>query len=717
MRLALDLLNQRRSIGLPPDEARFDIDLLSVETVVDSLVKRSFAVEGDENLRDLNAPVLVHHGLQPVYVKRQLDVGPANRIVVRFVVVSGEEARDDKDLDLLGVDWTGYDLNPVWMRSHQWDEPPLGRVLRRQVYKRGGSYELWKDVEFTPEDIYPLGALYGRMHADGWMRACSGSWLGKRIKVVRGQNGAPQRVQYLLSDWMESSSCSVPVDRFSIEQQVERGLLSAEIANRLQVEARAYNVQGDPMKKRKEAGKHAFKAGEQRTVIEDKKLENPFEEEYAAASRAMDAAHRAGPAVACPSCGAANEGQNQNCRECSADMAGAQPVAPAGGEGGEATGAADGAATGADGGEGAVAPGDAGSGTGDDAGAAGGEGGAAGDGGEGGAERSTPASVVFRGPVMDALDPAVDALLSSIVILANVADELRSLCFRGFYENRSMTPVQLEAVLRDQFERTLPDMVSRYAEIGPAMMGGEQMPEFTDYLDRQVNRGEAALSSCGHALSEVRDAIALYGDAIVMQAAGASPNKGQDAWRKRVESAMALTEQTLANLRTVVDEGPPEPEPEPEKEDPKSEGDSKKDGEDGQQLSDAEQMQQDLKQKARALDETLSAAIARRDQPILGALASASERLAATLAARAVKDEAPPAAAEPATPVDVEVVTSLGSRLDEAIARRAAKAPPAAATPAEEPAATPPRTQRAVRAYPGIKLPRRVAERLGLPSA
>ena len=333
MRLALDLLNQRRSIGLPPDEARFDIDLLSVETVVDSLVKRSFAVEGDENLRDLNAPVLVQHGLQPVYVKRQLDVGPANRIVVRFVVVSGEEARDDKDLDLLGVDWTGYDLNPVWMRSHQWDEPPLGRVLRRQVYKRGGSYELWKDVEFTPEDIHPLGALYGRMHADGWMRACSGSWLGKRIKVVRGQNGAPQRVQYLLSDWMESSSCSVPVDRFSIEQQVERGLLSAEIANRLQVEARAYNVQGDPMKKRKEAGKHAFKAGEQRTVIEDKKLENPFEEEYAAASRAMDAAHRAGPAVACPSCGAANEGQNQNCRECAADMTGAQPVAPAGGEG------------------------------------------------------------------------------------------------------------------------------------------------------------------------------------------------------------------------------------------------------------------------------------------------------------------------------------------------------------------------------------------------
>lgn len=726
MRLALDLLTQRRSIGLPPEDARMDMDLLSTESVVDALVKRSLAVGGDENLRELNAPFLVQHGLAPVYVARQMDVGDARRTIVRFVVTSGEDARDDKDLDLLGVDWTGYDVNPVWMRSHQWDEPPLGRVLQRQIYKRGGTYELWKDVEFTPEDIYPLGAMYGRMHADGWMRACSGSWLGKKIRVVRGKGGAPQRVQYLASDWMETSSCSVPIDKFSVQQQVERGLISPQIAERIQTESRAYCVQGDPMKKRKEAGKLAFKAGEARTLIEGKTLENPFEEEYAAASRAMDAATRGVAARACPSCGAANEGQNVNCRECGAAMGDVPeetpPAAPAEEPAAapESTPPAEGDADPAagDGGEGdaGAVPGEANPGAGDEA---------TGDDAVGGGEQRSAGAgskVVVRGPVMDALDPAVDQLTSSIVILANVADELRSLCVRGFYENRAaMTPVQLETVLREQFERVLPDIVERYVDLGAPMMGGNGLdPEFGDYLERQVHRGEAALAGCGNALSEVRDAVALYGEGVAVPGAGelvsqaaSAGSKGTDAWKKRVESAMALAEQTLSNLRTVVEEGPPEAEAAPKEPPPAAE--DPEDGADGPKLSDAEQMAEDLKQKKRAMDERLALALAKRDQPVIGEVVSARERLEGVLAQRApVIDSATP---EAVIPLDPEVVTSLSAKLDEALAKRAAAAPPAEPAASEPEPEAPRRTQRSVRAYPGIRLPARVAERLGLPTA
>lgn len=572
MKTAAQLVGRER----PEESQDFDIEKASLADVVSFVEKRSVIdtnVLGTE-IRTVTAPWITMRTLSTAWVGPVPDA-PSDKTVVRFVVVSGEEARDDKDLHVDGIDFSGYDANPVWLYSHQWEMPPIGRCLKRQIFKRGSTYELWKDIEFTPADLYPFGHQIGQMHSRGWMRACSGGWLGTRIKVQRARDGSPERIVYLSSDWMETSSCSVGIDKFALQEAVERGFVDSSGADIIARFApsmpvtRTYDIRSNKAR--------SFKPEAGRVLVEEKNLDNPYEEEWMRAMKARPepiasvssrAAHEPTDMIKCPKCGAENAPGTTTCSECGGDLTSERAVdsttCPECGstvKSGQTDECPECGATLAS--ETEMKDQEVKSAEMEERKAKATKANDKSAKSRSSDEEATTRRVIelaaLRGPIAQALDTAYDQLFSNTVTLAQICDELRGLSSGAFYEGRAFEPDEIdrasvERQFRASFERQLPTMVSRTLEV----MATSSTPELDVMVTRQVDRGEACVSRLGNALSDIRDAVGLYvedtGPMDITERAGRKIATGR---RAKINVACVGMRSALRSLEEVLAEEDP----------------------------------------------------------------------------------------------------------------------------------------------------------------
>jgi len=608
--------------------------------LIDALIARSVAVsESDPDTRVLSRDderPLIHKPLAVRYSGKHPE-SSADRTVVRFVVSSGEEARDDKDLLIEGIDFTGYDLNPVWLFAHDWEGLPIGRCLARRTYKRGSTYELWKDIEFTPEDLYPFGYQVGQMHARGFLRACSGGWMGTRIRVVRGASGQPERIQYLASDWMETSSCAVGIDKYAVQEAVARGVLKPDGVDQFARAARiaatgvAYEVRSMD---RTEGAERAFKPNEKRTLVEEHVMDhNPIGEWKQQALRALGGDTPETPEVAEPT---PSDAPVETPVETPVEPE-ATPVEP----------------------EPEAAPVEtppSGEPTDDDATTV--------RAALGMLRRFVAANgdnVALRGPVSQAVDSAVDALYANVMVLAQCAEELRGSASSVFYEGRSA----------DDARRVVRARMDALAERMSLLAADPSAVAMTDaYLERAVVRAESALARSGNALSELRDAVSLYGDAeggveTVVRAGkkiSAARRERLSGAQEKLAAAVDTLQTAITTLQAVLDEDPPAK---------KDDEDEEVEPKDGEEITPEEAEAADEAVGRAALDQLLTRAARLLDQRIAEPIAAKATAIEARFAEIAKRSSAVVASGD--TEAVVAPPDDAAAKRVEAIAQRAAR--------------------------------------------
>lgn len=650
---------------------------------------------------DVEGSMLVNASLSSLFVGPIPDT--SDKCMVRYVVCSGMTVRDEKDLELGGVDWTGYELNPVFLFSHQWELPPIGVCRAIRQYKRNGVDELWKDIEYTPADLYPFGYRMGQMAQRGFMRACSGGWLVNRVRVARNSDGSVNHVTYVNVDWVETSQCSVPVDKFSVAQQVMRGLLSPEDGDYLDKMARPNRMVADVRSlSNREVGNPR---NGQRVLVSERILDNPFEDEWMQIHGNLDKQKMAGGAPMSTAAtraksgwegwpGATNwdkciakmtaskdeggSGYDQATAEkvCGAIKAGrsltpaeadklAETVTRALGDGGdpdlpdpeveekptpeaeapqgEAESAQD-----SSGAEGAT-PGE-------------GEDEKPAEGQEDAATRglNRNRATVTRGAVTGTLDAARDQLVAGVMALAAVADQVDCAANTAFYAGRSAAKPdrkRAETVLRSQFERALPEAVKRMMDMGAEMAA---MPSPGDYLVRALDRGDSAVKQVSGALKSMRSAVDGLNVSVVTQAL-----KVARAGRTLSQANYDLIQQAIKVLQQLSSADPRQADNE--------------EAEDKSGMSDSELMEMDPEMSAtmRSLTEGATRALdAREAEPALKKLAAfrsvADGALSSMTQAKEQKPEAKPEASKvEEKPVKQQAVRSLpGIKLPDAVALR-----------------------------------------------
>lgn len=500
--------------GESPIDGLYGPEARTQRARMDEMLARSTPVEGTDGEHEMNDKVLCRSALTLVHSAPATEA-PKDRLIVRFVVSSGEDARDNKHLNVAGIDFRSWDELPIVPWCHLYDRPPVGRGVWRGIYKRGGTYELWSDVEFMPENLADdpwvrFAAAVGKMYAGGWMRGISAGWIPKRIKEIRSKGGRLMKLSSETSEYIEQSCCPLPVDRWALAEAKSRNVITAddvevigettkwrsltdgvayELSSRGAVTIPDRSNEGENIDEVLDEMTRAFKANETRELIDERTLD-PEDKLTTLVRPGVRAVQRA-------------EGDG----EPAAASEPTEPSEPADGTPAEPdeTPAAEGDTQGS---EGEPDTPESGAEAGSPEPAAEADSPAGGETGEGDSEPSEPTgepepeepapplatalAASMRGVVSDEMDLAYDKLRGSVLGMMDATEMLWSLTHQAFFSGRSIA-----------------EMLGIPVEKRQATAAGEPH-ELPAMVDRQLKRIDGQAQG-------IRDAVEMFRDAIHME--------------------------------------------------------------------------------------------------------------------------------------------------------------------------------------------------------
>lgn len=399
-----------------------------------ALLKRASRIEGEEGLWKMDERVLVRSGIVLAHATpaKKDEYGEHADRVVQFCVVSGESARDNKGLNVRGIDKAPWIANPVIPWCHMYNEVPVARGRYIATVERGSTHELWSHAEFMPKDLNPFGYYVGRMYAGGWLRGNSLGWIPTKLREVRSKSGGRLlRVISEESEMIEYSACPIPVDRWALAEAASAGVFGkgTERSANLEMIARMMERSAD-WRGFSEGVAYDVSGRDVKTMPDVSKGSDDLDDDC---RRALDEARDALTRAVEPS--ADRKVIEEHTIDPDSNLGNLEDVAwSARSEGEEGEDEPEDA--GVDG-EGRAAGGDGGTGD----GASGeGEGEGAGE-GEGDPSRSAGDGLpgeILRGEVSDELDLAYDRIRGAVINQMDAADRLWSLTHTAYWQGRSI---------------------------------------------------------------------------------------------------------------------------------------------------------------------------------------------------------------------------------------------------------------------------------------
>jgi hypothetical protein len=102
--------------------------------------------------------------------------------------------------------------NPVFMWAHQYDQPPIGKVVA--VSATGG--QVIEDVEFADAEIYPFADIVYRLYLGGFLNAVSVGFIP--LEWENGKKDGDPRKRYTKQEMLETSAVPVPSNPDALQQ-------------------------------------------------------------------------------------------------------------------------------------------------------------------------------------------------------------------------------------------------------------------------------------------------------------------------------------------------------------------------------------------------------------------------------------------------------------------------------------------------------------------
>lgn len=135
----------------------------------------------------------------------QVDLSAVDDRVIRYVFSTGAVARDGHTINQNGWDFTGFDLNSVFLWGHDSGAPPIGKVIEKSV--RNGTFG--GAVQYIERDIYPFADMVFQMVKGRYLNAVSTSWMPIEWKWSQDKNRVGG-IDFIKQDLLEISQVSVP---------------------------------------------------------------------------------------------------------------------------------------------------------------------------------------------------------------------------------------------------------------------------------------------------------------------------------------------------------------------------------------------------------------------------------------------------------------------------------------------------------------------------
>ena len=171
------------------------------------------------------------------YGARKVDE-TAHGTVLEFIGVSEGIKRDGSKIQVAGIDTRGLESNPVFLWAHQYDRPPIGRIVSVSKGRKEGLGKIVK-IRVAPlqTDVDSEHRVFADMILDmfvkGDMRTVSFGWSAVEAEPMLDEAGFFQGWDFKRSDALEFSGVPVPADPDAIMLAVRSRGLSESVIDQL----------------------------------------------------------------------------------------------------------------------------------------------------------------------------------------------------------------------------------------------------------------------------------------------------------------------------------------------------------------------------------------------------------------------------------------------------------------------------------------------------
>lgn len=155
------------------------------------------------------------------------QIGSEQERTLRFIG-SCEHADRDGDVILAsGWELDNYKKNPVFLWSHDYSKPPIGRAINvvRQADK------LIFDIEFPEKGIYELADTVYELYKGKFMNATSVGFIGKE-----GEALPTGGTKFTRQELLELSAVVVPSNPMALQQAKSLGCIGKGVAKYFEIE-------------------------------------------------------------------------------------------------------------------------------------------------------------------------------------------------------------------------------------------------------------------------------------------------------------------------------------------------------------------------------------------------------------------------------------------------------------------------------------------------
>jgi len=142
--------------------------------------------------------------------------------ILEFVGSTETQDRDGEVIRASGWDLKNYKKNPVFMFSHRYDQPPIGKANKVWV----DNDKLKFNIEFADRNTYEFADTIYQLYKGGFMKATSVGFIPDENAIEQGDGEKAPRRTYTKQELLELSAVAVPSNPDALVQARDTGLIT-----------------------------------------------------------------------------------------------------------------------------------------------------------------------------------------------------------------------------------------------------------------------------------------------------------------------------------------------------------------------------------------------------------------------------------------------------------------------------------------------------------
>ena len=162
------------------------------------------------------------------------EVGDPKDRTLEFVGSTADVDRYGDVIEVEGWDLKNYKKNPVFLWTHDYKQPPVGKAVKVGKTEKGLLFQ----VKFPTADEYAFADTVYRLYLGGYLRATSVGFRDLEREPLTDKEGRQTGFRYKKQELYELSAVPVPANPNALVMAVQKGVVSSQEVESLAIVAK-----------------------------------------------------------------------------------------------------------------------------------------------------------------------------------------------------------------------------------------------------------------------------------------------------------------------------------------------------------------------------------------------------------------------------------------------------------------------------------------------